>query len=165
MITFSQFISEKTILAYRGIKGEYSDKIAKSKGITWVTQDKEYAKKYSDGKHLYQFRVNIRNPFNFMFRTLQVHVKLEDMIDRILVKLDDMNLPNSKLEKIDSIIEKLEKKDTGKMKKVWEWWTELPELKQILELAGFDSITAYEGTQNDVKTYGIFSQNSLKPIK
>jgi hypothetical protein len=171
MLNYSRFILENKDVFYRGIVGEYDKNIAKQKTITWITKNKEYATEYSDGEHILSYRVKIKNPFDFGYRTLQVYVKLSDIISRIMVRLNELHgsgLSKSQAKKVYDELDKFEEKNTSKlnqMKKVWEFWSEYPELIKILKMMKFDSIVANEGLNDDIQTYGVFNQNQLKLIK
>lgn len=173
MKSFSQFINEKTMEVWRGLDGvEWSDAYAKKQPIIWVTQDWNYARKYADSEQrMYKFKVTVNNAFDFGYRTLNVHVKLSDMLGRIKVNVNDLfgkkrinrDTGLSVFKKLEAIDKKYNK-HLEQMNKVWEWWDVVPELAEVLRALGYDAITALEDNANNVRTYGVFDYRQLKKI-
>ncbi len=157
-------------LVYRGIKGVFSDEHMKKQKVIWVSTDPEYAKAYADGNHnIHRFYVKAHNSFDFGFRTLEVHVKLEDMIGRIQNSLmkayDKGTMPKHQAMDLHDYAQDLEDAHpSSTMKRAWEWWTAVPELVFLLERAGYDSIRNMEGRNNDVETYGVFNHKQLRRV-
>lgn len=154
---------------YRGIAGTFDPTYLDNQRIIWVTQNKEYASLYSDGaQNIHEFKVNIKNSFRFRFRTLSVHVKLEDIMERILSDLMDKygtELLHATVLEIEEQIEVAAGKySKNKMMLVWEWWDQVPEIAHILKAMGYDSIMAREGNNNDITTYGLFDKRMLRKL-
>lgn len=168
---FASYMNEKTMEVWRGLDGvEWSDSYAKKQNIIWVTPDWEYARKYADSElRMYKFKATVNNPFDFHYRTLNVHVKLDDMLSRIKVDVNEL-FGKKKISRDTGLaifkeLEKISKKYNRyltQMNKVWEWWDTVPELVKVLKMAGYDSITALEDNANNVRTYGVFDYRRLK---
>ncbi len=156
-------------LYYRGITGTYSPDYQRDKKVVWITKDRDYALEYSGGKELLVYRFRPRSSFDFGFRTLQVHVKAIDVLDRVherVLQLYDTNKISSGkaqylLDKIESLVDTY--KNSG-MKKVWEWWTAIPQVLELLNEMGFDSIRAVEGLKDKIETIGVLDKSRLTKI-
>lgn len=174
MKSFIQFLIEKDVY-YRGIVGDYNPKLEKSQSLIFVTKNKEYAKEYAVGVEgdgeLIKYNINVKNPFNFKYRTLSVSVKLKDVFSRIQVQLMELfekgKLSEKKAIEIDDWFDGIKQKyksQDNQMKMVWEWYSSIKEIQIVLKKMGHDAIEGNEGRDNNIKTYGVFNASQLKKI-
>lgn len=161
-------ISSSANLYYRGIVGRYDPN--KFPPVIWVTQDIEYAKLYAENADsIHAFRVRHKRSFDFGFRTLQVHVRLEDVLDRVRRGVTDAfsdkrisrDVGLSLFDRLDD----LQGSHPNTMLRVWEWVQKVQrDIVPILEQIGYDSIVAREGVNNNVLTYGLFDKRQLTKV-
>jgi hypothetical protein len=156
-------------LMYRGLNGIF-DTDKQSLPI-WLTPDKEYAALYADSpEHIHTFRVNPGRSFDFGYRTLEVHVKLEDIISRINVRLGedfyDKKITRDQADKVFEVTDRLElRPDANRMLKVWEWIQKVSDdIVEALTLAGYDSIKNREGRGNDVEAFGLLRKDLITKV-
>lgn len=171
MNNFKQFLIEKNTsgIFYRGIEGQYDPNFDKNSNLIWVTQNKNYAELY--GEELIKYKVNIKNPFDFKYRTLKVDVKLKDIFSRIQVQLmeafEQNKLSRKTAIEIDDwfdMVQQKYKSQENKFKEVWQWYMSIKEIPQVLTKMGYDAIIGNEGNNNDIITYGVFNNKQLKKV-
>lgn len=168
----SRFVSISISLAdsvyYRGITGQYSPN--KFPAVIWVTQDREYAKLYAEtSSHIHSFRVKKTHSFDFGFRTLQVHVKIGDILDRVRRGIMDAftakKVSRERAMELVSSLSDIEDRHSGAMHRAWEWIEKAQnDIVPILKSLKYDSIVAREGTNNNITTYGLFYKEQLVKI-
>lgn len=152
---------------YRGLTQKYSKQYEAASHIVWVTSDKKYAERYADGKALITYELKLGRAFNFGFRTLDVSVKLNEVVSRVrrgLVAASKTNAINMYTaielnDRLNSIAL------TDKFKKVWEWYQTEPILSEILLACGYSHIEAKEGTDDNIDTIGILDKTIIKSVK
>jgi len=151
---------------YRGLQETWSSDHAKNKHLTFVTENRDYALQYAkDEDHVLAFHVDIKRPFDFGFRTLTTSVQLSEVVSRIRKGVLDQFKRGCISEDLGKeLINKLRVLDQSGHKEVWEWYMKVPELSQVLQEAGYDSIRGNEGIQDDIVTYGVFDPRKLKPV-
>jgi|SRR5476649_1456672 len=153
---------------YRGLNETWKEDHARNQHLIFVTSDHNYALEYAkDADHVYAFHVNVVHPFEFGFRTLTTQVKLNEVCSRIrdgvLGQFKQHHISDVLGRKLVEELRRLSAAYSGH-KEVWEWYMELPQLIQVLKAAGFDAIKAYEGQNNNIETYGLFSSNQLTKV-
>lgn len=173
MKKFKNFLQEtnNSNIFYRGIEGEYNPDLDKNSKLIWITQNKKYAEVYTDGQDAIKYKTNIKNSFDFNYRTLKVDVKLKDLFKKIQLQLMD-DFGNNKISKdkamklddeLDDIVSNY-KSIENKFKEVWQWYMSIKEIPEILTKMGYDSIIGNEGNNNDITTYGVFGSKFLKKV-
>jgi hypothetical protein len=116
---------------------------------------------------LLKYKVSVKKPFDFGFRTLNVDVKLSDIFERILIAANELKLPKKKLDDVYELLDSFEDKYKSKMnemKPMWKFWMEYPELTQILKKMGYDSIQAKEGLKSNIETIGVLDFNKTQKL-
>lgn len=162
-------ISMADTVYYRGITGQYNPN--KFPPVIWVTQDREYAKLYAEtSAHVHLFRVKKTHSFDFGFRTLQVHVKIGDILDRvrrgIMDSFTSKKVSRERAMELVSRLSDIEDKHSGAMLRAWEWIEKAQDdIVPILKTLKYDSIVAREGTNNNITTYGLFHKEQLVKIE
>ena len=151
---------------YRGIHGEFDIQHQNKSHIVFITPDREYARAYADSdSHVYEVQANLQNGFNFGFRTLSTEVQLKDIKTRI--KHGIMKSYENKTVSKDqalSAINVLDSIDKEGFNRVWEWYMEVPELSNVLLMAGYDHIVGLEGTGNNTIGYGVLDTSKIKIV-
>lgn len=152
---------------YRGLQEAWNGDKARGQHLTFVTEDREYALEYAkDEDHLLAFKVDIKHPFDFGFRTLTTSVKLSEVVARVRKGvLDQFKAGKVSKDKGLALVERLKDVDQAGHKEVWEWYMKVPELSKVLQEAGYDSIMGNEGAGDNVVTYGVFDPHQLKAVR
>lgn len=165
-MNIKDLISESSVHGtfYRGITGEFDIEHQNKSHIVFITPSREYARAYADSDaHVYEVQANLQNGFNFGFRTLSTEVQLKDIKARI--KHGIMKSYESKLvskEHALAAINVLDSINKSGFNRVWEWYMEVPELTNVLRMAGYDHIVGLEGTNNDTLGYGVIDTTKIK---
>jgi len=153
---------------YRGIVGKYDPN--KFGDIIWVTKDWDYAKLYAESEeNIHSFHISRKNSFDFGFRTLQVHVKISDIVERVKRGVMDAFVAKSiRKERAMLLSDKLadiEDSYPKSMLKAWEWIQKSQkDIIPILKELGYDSIATREGQGNDITAYGLFNKKQITKI-
>ena len=154
------------LTVFRGMGEKHSND--KNKNIIWVTPDIEYSHLYAntgEAPNIMPLYASVKNPFNLGFRSATTQVKLSDMANRIhrgiMTSFENGNISKSEGIKLIDAIRDLEDTSSNEFKPVWTWWDTIPEIKDFLKAAGYDAITAKEGSGDDVVTYGVFDASQL----
>lgn len=166
------FISLSSVTYFRGLTSKFSKAYQDKSHIIWVTQDKNYAQKYSDQNgSLLTYDLKLGRAFNFGFRTLDTSVKIQEVLSRIQrgvlssfrEKVIDRDLAVELNDEVIDLIEEHEK--SSKYMKVWEWYSSEKQISSILLRAKFTHIEAMEGTDNNVQTVGIIDKRIIKSME
>jgi len=168
------------LVVYRGLGEEYVAE--KSPNITWVTPDPAYAGDYADrnsttvydtdgrfypsGATILPLYAKAETPFDLGFRSTMTDVKYSDVMERVyggVVKSFEMGrITRDEGVRLIGKIDKIQEKDDGTFKKVHSWWNSKPEIKDILQEAGYDSIHSNEGFDDRTPAYGLFNPSQIK---
>lgn len=159
-------LENESEIFYRGISGVFDNNSHNTQHLTWVTNDVHLAKEYGD--NILKFKLNFNRSFDFGFRDVRTHVKLEDMLSRILIDLTENTIHIIGEEKSRQVYNKINTlrkiNKSNELKYVWEWYDTMPELTQILRYMGYDVIESREGNQNEIVTYGVINKSVLRKI-
>lgn len=161
---------------YRGLSEPYDE--SKLSHLIWTTPDSEYASAYSyggadksnlgKGSNVMPVFIKSNKPFDFGFRSQFTEVNYDNILDRVTRGITDSFTSgeidkNVGLDLLDEI-EDMRESDTGEFMPVFQWWNSKPELVDILERAGYDSIHALEGVNDDINTVAVFNPKNIRSV-
>lgn len=156
---------------YRGVVGATDD--SKNPAITWATTDPDYANQYAfkdmkSGENVMPLKVKAERPYDLGFRSTMTQVKFEDMLDRVDLAVSDAfnreQIGEKEAIKLMNEIDSLKESGEKGFKKVHEWWQQRPEIKDLLQRSGYDSIKTKEGFDDRVPTIGVFEPSQIRSV-